>query len=205
MQLPPTIEELRLVLENERVFYDNVAGVAELVNSATTYRRFRQRLYKTVRDLIPKYPAGTNGVTTKLARYFFICYAEPTIDTLREFDDFWSAEYKDHMSISDEKLEHKYLARPQTTEPTLIKENEMSLPQVSAPAANVPAVENKTFVFGADAKTMSDDVILSHIARIESEIKQLEDIKTPSKKITTMIDAKKADIAALVEVLDSRL
>lgn len=65
-------------------------------------------------------------------------------------------------------------------------------------------IETKTFINGTEAANMTDSQIFQRIAKLEGEIKALEDIKTKSVKKNEAIEALKADIKAMVDYVDNR-
>jgi hypothetical protein len=67
-----------------------------------------------------------------------------------------------------------------------------------------PAFEQRQFIHGRDMSQMGDEEVFSHIAGLESRISDLKKIKTTSNKVKKEIESTKADIASIVEVLDSR-
>ena len=64
-------------------------------------------------------------------------------------------------------------------------------------------VETKTFIFGRDVKLMKDEEIFGTIQRLENEITGLETIQNKPKKLTARIDELKANIAAIVAIVDA--
>lgn len=71
-------------------------------------------------------------------------------------------------------------------------------------AQTIKAVEQKTFIYGLEASTISDDVIFQHISNLEGQIKTLEAIETKPKALVKKIDGLKDDIKLLVELSDAR-
>lgn len=71
-------------------------------------------------------------------------------------------------------------------------------------ADNSKAVDNVTYVYGKDARTLSDDDIFRHIGDLEQQIKALCGIEAESKKLDAKIESLRADILALVNIVDNR-
>lgn len=93
--------------------------------------------------------------------------------------------------------------------------NETSIPQAKSPKipameaydtgdALRPTIETVVLIHGQRADKMSDDQIFSMIANLEAKVTSYDDIKNKPKKLVAKIDAIKADIAKLVEYVDSR-
>lgn len=219
-KLPRSLAEIYLALENESDFYKLVApAVGHFLKnySAVSYQRIRNIVYEELNLRYINYPRSKHAITSKVVEYFIARYAESeNCEFEREaFCNFLTnighADLRIHADLSDEHVNmQNIIARFYPDEihlhqqPIVTQEPIMGLPPVANPVPNAKAVEQKTLIFGLDATCVTDGEILTHIARMEGEIKQLEDIKTKSKKLAAMIDAKKKDIAALVEVLDGR-
>lgn len=77
------------------------------------------------------------------------------------------------------------------------QENEMT------PNSSV-AVQSITYVFGVPEDQVSDAQIFERIASIELTMAELGKIKAKSSKISEKIASYKADIAALVAIVDAR-
>lgn len=67
-----------------------------------------------------------------------------------------------------------------------------------------PTVETRAFYDGEDLYQASPRRIIQVIASIQGEIKVLEDLGVSSTYVTKQVEEKKASIAALLEVLDSK-
>lgn len=66
-------------------------------------------------------------------------------------------------------------------------------------------VSNKTYVFGVDSSLMSDNDFISALLKVEKKIDALNAVKTPSKKIASMIEALEADRLAIVTLFDGKV
>lgn len=69
---------------------------------------------------------------------------------------------------------------------------------------NKKVFEVKSYVFGQDVTTMSDDQLVAAIKTVEAEIDDLKGIKTKSKKIDARIKDLEAGLKSIVETLDGR-
>lgn len=69
---------------------------------------------------------------------------------------------------------------------------------------NKKVFEVKSYVFGQDVSTMSDDQLVAAIKTVEAEIDDLKGIKTKSKKIDARIKDLEAGLKSIVETLDGR-
>ena len=102
----------------------------------------------------------------------------------------WKPTFDDHLdvmryaSVNYDVLERKILAQMFIT--------------------NQPAFEQRQFIHGTDMTQMSDEAVFSTIAQLEGRIADLKKIKTTSNKIKKEIENIRADIASIIEVLDSR-
>lgn len=79
-----------------------------------------------------------------------------------------------------------------------------SLKEILMNKTEIIKIETKTFVNGVDISTLEDSAIYNLIANQESEIEQLDKIKTKPKKLVAEIEKRKAGIDALVAYLDSK-
>ncbi len=67
-----------------------------------------------------------------------------------------------------------------------------------------PIFQTKNFIYGSDIETLTNDNIINVIQNLESELKQLNSMQTPSKVRTAMVEEITDSIAKIVAVLDSR-
>lgn len=72
------------------------------------------------------------------------------------------------------------------------------------PTMSTPIIETRILIQGRNAAEMSDAQIFGLIGELEGKIKKLEGIEAKPKKLVAAIDTLKADIAKLVEYVDSR-
>ncbi len=75
---------------------------------------------------------------------------------------------------------------------------------VGNPQPQLPIFQTKNFIYGSDIETLTNDNILNVIQDLESELKQLNSMQTPSKVRTAVAEDITKSIAKIVEVLDSR-
>ena len=66
------------------------------------------------------------------------------------------------------------------------------------------ALEVKTFVFGAEVKDLSDADLITALKELANKVKDLKAIGVNSKMLQKMTAQAEADMAAVVEILDSR-
>lgn len=66
-------------------------------------------------------------------------------------------------------------------------------------------ITTKTLVNGQDFGSMTDDALYNLIRKAEDRIKELSDIENKPAKLTAEIEAHKAGIKALVELMDGRV
>jgi hypothetical protein len=88
-----------------------------------------------------------------------------------------------------------------------IKETPMSnstCGSVGNPQPQYPIFQTKNFLYGSDIETLTNDNVLNVIQDLESELKQLNSMQTPSKVRTAMAEDITKSIAKIVAVLDSR-
>lgn len=67
-----------------------------------------------------------------------------------------------------------------------------------------PAIEVKTYVFGDDVSQLTEDQLIDAIGLIEAKIAGLKEIKVESLRIKAKILDLESQLAAVVEVLDSK-
>lgn len=65
-------------------------------------------------------------------------------------------------------------------------------------------IEIRTYIYGREASTVSDDEIFHHIQNINDEVKKLEAFDTKPKKLEQRIDILKSNRDKLVKYVDSR-
>lgn len=70
--------------------------------------------------------------------------------------------------------------------------------------SNAPVIENKTFIAGVDATTMSDEDIFKKIYELENAVSKWDAMKTKPEKLKKKIAATQDDIAKLAAYVDSR-
>lgn len=103
-------------------------------------------------------------------------------------------------SYKKAKTAHETLFNPEQTPiashslPTSEKETVMS---------NI-AFETKTYVFGTDVATMSEEQLIDSIKKVEKEIDNLKQVKTSSKKIESKIATLESMLTSIVTVLDNK-
>lgn len=73
-----------------------------------------------------------------------------------------------------------------------------------APTGSLKLVDYKVLIAGRDSANVSDDQIFGMIADLEAQIKALNAIEHKPKKLSAKIEALKADIASLVDIVDNR-
>lgn len=66
------------------------------------------------------------------------------------------------------------------------------------------AFETKTYVFGTDVTTMSEEQLIDSIKKVEKEIDNLKQVKTSSKKIESKIATLESMLTSIVTVLDNK-
>lgn len=77
-------------------------------------------------------------------------------------------------------------------------------PQPEEPIMNGINIETRTYVNGADISGLSDDQVFATIAAAEAEVRKLEAIEAKPAKLQAKIDALKANIVKLGELVDAR-
>ena len=65
-------------------------------------------------------------------------------------------------------------------------------------------LETITYINGEDVNSISDQALISRISNIETQIQELERVKTPSRRIKEHIDLLNSNIKTLVGILDGR-
>jgi uncharacterized small protein (DUF1192 family) len=90
-----------------------------------------------------------------------------------------------------------------TYEPTQPME-EVEMTTATQVTLSVPAIEQRTFVYGRDAKDYSDTEIVALIKQLEDEIERCKAVKNKPKSLKKSIEQMQANIQALVELSDSR-
>jgi hypothetical protein len=69
---------------------------------------------------------------------------------------------------------------------------------------SAPAIEQKIFIFGQNAKDVADDQIFAHVANLEAQIEHLNKTQNKSKKLEAKIASLQADIDNLNAFVDTR-
>jgi hypothetical protein len=77
-------------------------------------------------------------------------------------------------------------------------------PQPKEFPMNTIAIETRTYVNGADISSLTDDQVFATIASAEAAVKKLEAIEAKPAKLQAKIDALKASILKLGELVDAR-
>jgi len=208
--LTPVQEEMVLVLTNERKFHDRAI------------------------ELLKKYKRGDWGWNTLVPKLSSYCSYCSDKNLIREFiveRDMDNGKYYYHyidsfvQALFEHYSEEVYGIQITTPQPPQYSIDEAvsdfvcNTRELAEAADNVlstqktkekqpmktPAkVEEKTFVNGTDAATMSDDDLFGLIADHEKEIAKLEAIKNQPKKLKERIAKINESIATLVKVVDER-
>lgn len=79
----------------------------------------------------------------------------------------------------------------------------MALP-TPTPEVRAPNIEEVVLIKGQRADNMTDDQIFSLIAKLETEINNLESISNKPNKLKSKIEALRQDIYKLVVFVDGR-
>lgn len=77
-------------------------------------------------------------------------------------------------------------------------------PKEKDPMTIATKLENRTYLNGKDAATISDDDLFNHIASIEMEADNLARIKTTSRKVIARINELREDAEKLATYIDNR-
>ena len=91
--------------------------------------------------------------------------------------------------------------QPRVTQPTT---QPTTQPEKSKMNKTAIALEVKTFVFGAEVKDLSDADLITALKELANKVKDLKAIGVNSKMLQKMTAQAEADMAAVVEILDSR-
>lgn len=76
--------------------------------------------------------------------------------------------------------------------------------KIANPIKMAPAFETKSYIFGNDVTTMSEEALIQAIKRVEEQIADLKAVKTKSTKIAANVTKLQEQLASIVAELDAR-
>jgi len=221
------VDDVFLTIINNQSHYRNLLTfVKKVIEKRYDYREYRAHVLYVLRTAAggghADWGARQQIQTSQLCEMFFLHYYEEAagkprtarvVDHFRAFCPGWAAGqargdrtnfnrdqestctyYQESSAVSVAESIEQYL----NPKDNPVKEQDMST------ANSVVAIETKTFVYGQEASTLTDDQIFGYIAKIEKEIDDLDKIKRKPKKLQAKIDQMKSDIDKLTEFVDNR-
>ena len=232
--IPSSVDDILIELVNERDLYQALEqGLARYVYTDPCeehYKNFRRAVWLQMRNLYGIAEFGTNQqpnrtlltvICERLLGHYWDHFIQipgtsfPVyLDLLRSSYMEWTKNDLTIIQAVNNVDSHtlKAALRVFRKDPTIFNveppitkpEPEKEKTIMSKLNFDLPAVIKQTLVYGVVAKDASDAEIFGAIQRLENEITSLENIKTSSKAIGKKIAALKAEIAVLVEVVDTR-
>lgn len=214
---PTTLSDAVLTCRNDRTLHiDFCKNLKMFLNRDISYLTLRQNLYSHLDGrLFSNWGAGMYVATSKVLYELCLAWADSigkTEEEVRTFlikhspDDALNSYFYEGVGADDIAYLKRNASSIRDTRtpvsPVASSTTSQSKESTMADAKN--AVETITFVYGTDAKDVTEDNIFTHIANLEGQIKNLEAIETKPKALVAKIESLRADIAALVKISDDR-
>lgn len=185
-------EEAKLVLENDRTFYDAFMKLYESGsdNDASFVRlTISEHLYRLRLGL--RFSNGRRSHREALRLYFEDRYELPT---------------KTRNTVQPYLGLFEKAPEPTTTKVATVQDspNTQSFPEYKAMTTSILTLTTKHYINGTDISSLSNSQIYNLIAQQEAAIKDLEAITNKPNSLTKEIADRKASIQTLVDFLNDR-